>query len=155
MKILLTIFLAMLVSPTTLHGQDGSDILYVPNAELNNSYVGDFVHFDFYNKSFLRITLDTIMIQINDKSVRFVERRKDNGFTNWFHEQYIESVDKVDGYKIRIVKSKLNKITVDSVSVTNYLEYFIDDGMEKKKEIKCNYPRSIIATVLVSADRRK
>ena len=84
-----------------------------------------------------------------------MERRKDNGFNNWFNEQWLESVDKVQGKNIKIVKSRLDKITIDSVFVTDYLEFFTDDKLEKKEEFENRFPRTIIAAVLVSADIHK
>ena len=155
MKTQLLIFVFTLTSLTTLLGQDGSDILYGAVDKLDKSYIGDFVHLDFYNKSYRGTTLDTITIKLENKSMKFVERRRDNGYNNWFNEQYLESVDKVDGQKIKIVKSRLDKITTDSVFVTNYLEFFTGDKLEKKEEFQSKFPRTIIAAVLVSADSHK
>ncbi|MFN9861914.1 MAG: hypothetical protein ACK55U_00740 [Bacteroidota bacterium] len=149
------LLLFLLTSWTTLLGQDGSDILYGTVDKLDKSYIGDFLHLDFYNKSFRGKPVDTIAIKIENSSIRFVERRKDNGFNNWFNQQWLESLDNVDGKKIKIVKSRLDKITADSVFVTNYLEFFTDDKLEKEKELKNSFPRTIIVGVLVSADSHK
>ena len=145
----------LLTSWTTLLGQDGSDILYGTVDKLDKSYIGDFVHLDFYNKSFRGKPVDTIAIKIENSSIRFVEQRKDNGFNNWFNQQCLVSLDKFEGKDIKIVKSRLDKITRDSVFVTNYLEFFTDDRLEKKEEFKNRFPRTIIAAVLISADSHK
>ncbi|MBI3221218.1 MAG: hypothetical protein HYZ44_17040 [Bacteroidetes bacterium] len=155
MKTQLIIFLITLTSATTLLGQDGSNILYGTVDKLDNSYIGDFVHLDFYNNSYRGTTLDTIAIEIEGKSMKFVERRRDNGNNNWFNQQYLESLDKVAGQKIKIVKLRLDKITTDSVFVTSYLEFFTVDKLEKKKEVKNRFSRTIIAAVLVSANSHK
>lgn len=157
MKILTIIVLTVLISGTTLFGQDGSDILYGTVDELDDSYIGDFVHLDFYNRSFRGRQLDTVAIEIDGRPLKFVEHRKDDGFNNWFRRQYLESVKGTDDFTIRIVKSRLDKITADSISVTNYLEYYHQDKIvpEKSREIRSEFSRDIIAEVLVSADSHK
>ncbi len=138
-------------------GQDGSDILYGKVDRLDESYLGDFVHLDFYNRSFRGIPIDTIAILVEGKLIEFVEHRKDDGFNNWFDRQYLESLEKTDGLTIRVVKCRLDKITRDSVFVTSFLEYYKDDKLlpERSKEIANEFPRTIIAEVLVSADSHR
>lgn len=157
MKTQLIIILLALTTWTPLLGQDGSDILYRTVDRLDESYIGDFVHLDFYNRSFRGKAIDTIGIVVDGKLIKFTEHRKDNGFNNWFDRQYLESLEKTDGLIIRIVKSRLDKITADSVFVTSFLEYYKDDKLleERTKEIENGFPRTIIAEVLVSADSHK
>ncbi|MCX8489452.1 MAG: hypothetical protein ORN54_00105, partial [Cyclobacteriaceae bacterium] len=155
MRTHLLVFLSMLTSWTMVLGQDGSDILYVTAGKLSKSYIGDIVHLDFYKKSFRGQPVDTIIVKIKNNQVRFVERRKDNGFNNWFNEQFLESVDNVDGKSIKIIKSRLDKITTDSIFVTDYLEFFANGKLEKTEEFKNRFSRTMIAAVLVSADSHK
>ena len=157
MKTQLVVILLALTIWTPLLGQDGSDILYGTVDGLDESYIGDFVHLDFYNRSFRGKAIDTIGIVVEGKLIKFVEHRKDNGFNNWFDRQYLESVEETDGLIIRIVKSRLDNITANSVFVTNFLEYYKDDKLmpERTKEIENEFPRAIIAEVLVSADNHK
>ncbi len=156
-EIQLIIILVALTTWTPLRGQDGSDILYRAVDRLDESYIGDFVHLDFYSRSFRGIAIDTIAIVVEGKLTKFVEHRKDNGFNNWFDRQYLESLEKTDGLIIRVMKSRLDKITTDSVFVTSFLEYYRDDTLlpERSKEIANEFPRTIIAEVLVSADSHK
>lgn len=125
--------------------------------KLDESYLGDFVHLDFNNRSFRGIAIDTIAILVEGKLIEFVEHRKDNGFNNWFDRQYLESLKKADGLTIRVVKCRLDKITTDSVFVTSSLEYFKDDKLlpERSKTITNEFPKTIIAEVLVSTDSHK
>jgi hypothetical protein len=109
MKTQLLSFLIALTSWTTLLGQDGSDIIYGTVGKLDQSFIGDFVHLDFYSKSFRGTPVDTIIIKIENSSMKFVERRKDNGFNNWFNEQCLESVDKVQGREIRLLNHDWTK----------------------------------------------
>jgi hypothetical protein len=155
MKFRILIFLAALTSWCQLWGQDGSDILYRTVDKLDKSYIGDFVHLDFNNKSFHGAPTDTITIKIDSRSVRFIERRSDNGFNNWFNEQYLESMDKIEGQTVKIAKSRLKKITTDSVFVTDYLEFFENDRLLKSKEQENRFSKTIIAAVLVSAGSHK
>jgi hypothetical protein len=131
--------------------------LYGKVDRLDESYLGDFVHLDFYNRSFRGISIDTISILVEGKLIEFIEHRKDNGFNNWFDGQYLESLEKPDGLTIRVVKCRLDKITTDSVFVTSFLEYHEDDKLlpERSKEIANEFSKTIIAEVLVSADSHK
>jgi hypothetical protein len=157
MKTQILISFIMLITWTTLLGQDGSDILYGTIDKLDKSYIGDFVHLDFHHRSFRGKSIDTVSILVDHKPTKFVEHRKDNGYNNWFSRQYLESADKADGLTIRIVKSRLDKITADSVFVTNYLEYYKDNKLltERSREIESEFPRTIIAEVLVSEESHK
>jgi hypothetical protein len=155
MKSQLLIFLFVTTSWTALRGQDGSDILYTSVEGLDESYIGDFVHLDFYNRSFRAKSIDTVAIMVDGMPIKFVERRVDSGLNNWFQRQYLESLEKSNGVSIRIVKSRLDKITTNSVFVTNFLEYYKGDTIlpERSKEIASEFQRTIIAQVLVSAAR--
>ena len=157
MRTQLLIFLITLTIGTTLRGQDGSDILYGKVDRLDESYLGDFVHLDFYNRSFRAMAIDTISIVVEGKLIKFVEHRKDNGFNNWFDRQYLESLEKTDGLTIKVVKCRLDKMTTDSVFVTSFLEYFKDEKLlpHRSNEIANEFPRTIIAEVLVSEDSHK
>jgi len=147
------IFLITLAGWTTSFAQDGSDIKYVPIDQLNNSYLGSFVHLDFYNRSFLTFQPDTVTLAVDGKPVRFVEHRTDDGFNNWFHRQYLESLNKHRGLSIRVVKSRLDKITSDSVFVTNFLKYYKGDKpIPEAREIENAFPKSAIREVLVSVE---
>lgn len=147
-------FLFTLATWTTLFAQDGSDIEYVPIDQLNDSYLGSSVHLDFYNRWFRTHQLDTVTLAVDGKPVRFVEHRTDDGFNNWFRRQYLESLNKHNGLSIRIVKSRLDKITSDSVFVTNFLKYYMGDKpIPEAREIKNAFARSTIREVLVNGKR--
>lgn len=138
-------------------GQDGSDILYRSIRQLNDTYIGDFVHLDFYNKSFRGIVIDTVSIIVENDRIKFAEHREDNGFNNWFDRQYLESLEKTDGRTVRVAKFRLDKITADSVFVTGYLDYYNGDKRlpEGSKEMANKFAKTIIAEVLVSSDSHK
>ena len=144
----------VLVTTTASYGQDGSDILYAKVNKLDNSYIGDFVHLDFYNRSFGGKIIDTVLVTVDNKPIKFFEHRQDNGFNNWFRGQYLQSVNLDADEYIRIVKSRLDKITADSITVTNYMEYYVKEKpiTAKAREISATFPCGIIAEVLVSAE---
>src|SRR5437870_1108902 len=81
-------------------GQDGSDIRYISTFAVDSAFVGQFIHFDFYNRSFASHKTDTVTITIDEKPVKFREVRKDDGFNNWFFQQYLQSIGKVNGQTI-------------------------------------------------------
>jgi hypothetical protein len=153
-RFILLICSTLVISWTISWGQDGSDILYGKISQLDNSYIGDFVHLDFYRLSRYDRNIDTVDIIIDSIKMKFVERRSDNGFNNWFNDQYLESVDKPEGVTIRVVKARLDKITKNSIFVTNYLEYYRDNQIipDRSKQVTSEFPRNIIVQVLVSAE---
>jgi hypothetical protein len=128
-------FLIFLLHYASCFGQDGSDIKYVPIKNLDNSFIGKFAHLDFNRKSFHSRNIDTIIIKIDKIPVRFQEHRVDNGFNNWFSQQYLISLDKVDGYFVKLTKCKIARITKDSILVINYLEHY-DIDMQNAKRLR-------------------
>lgn len=123
MKLLAVLFV-ILFQCSFLFGQDGSDMNYVKLNDLNNKFIGRKLHIDFNQRSFCRCfdsrnkrVLDTISIEINGKTVQFKEHRVDDGFNNWFKDQYLESTDKIDGFKLRIKEFELLDSKEDFISV--------------------------------------
>lgn len=157
MKTYILSFLVSIAIWTPSRGQDGSDILYGNVSQLDESYVGDFVHLDFYSRSFRGAVIDTIAIVVGDNPIKFIEHRRDNGFNNWFHEQYLESLESMDGLTIRIEKFRLEKITIDSVFVMVFLEYYKQGKVlsERSRQRITQFPKIIIAEVLVSAESHR
>src|SRR4029453_8224914 len=93
-RAIMLILVADLSGLTNLKAQDGSDILYLKPNQLDTSFVGDYVHLDFFNRSFHGKPLDTVRLFFNNAPIRFVEHRVDDGFNNWFNEQSLQSIDR-------------------------------------------------------------
>jgi len=138
--------------------QDGSDIKYVPISELDNSYVGKIAHLDFYNRSFGGLNFDNkdltdkVTIELENKKIEFLEHRVDNGHNNWFSEQYLESTEFIDDYKIRISMCKITEIKSDSIRVILFLEYRDEDGKinsEKPNRIEYSFQKKILIEILI------
>jgi hypothetical protein len=151
---LLVLFL-ITIATNLVHGQDGSDILYLKADSINDSYTGKKVQFDFFNRSFGGLTLDTVSIDLNGRAVKFVEHRKDNGYNNWFSQQYLQSVDKINGYTLRLVYNQINRVTKDEIFVTSYFDLYrknnkrvLDSTVSKEHSFK----KSMITEVLVQSD---
>lgn len=137
-------------------GQDGSNIWYIKGQYLDSSSVNEFVHLDFYRRSFRGKPLDTVSIQLNGKPIKFVERRKDDGFNNWFFEQYLESLEFIDKQKIRIEKCQIKEVRLDSILVVNYFVFYDASKKvlpEKSFRQECWFRRDIIQEVLVWRER--
>lgn len=117
--VIITIFI--LFQAAFLFGQDGSNMNYVKPAELNETYIGRRLHLDFGQRSFAifddKRSLDTIIIDINGKKVKFIEHRVDDGFNNWFKDQYLEAVESVDGLKLRVKEFEILKINEKDILV--------------------------------------
>jgi|TARA_Y100001934_G_C11727157_1_gene484019 hypothetical protein len=152
------ILLITLIFTINVIAQDGSDIKYVGINDVDDSHIGKLVHLDFYNRSFGAFNLDkkdlndTISIRLENKIVEFKEHRVDNGFNNWFSQQYIESTKFIDGYKIRISMCKIKEIKSDSISVILFLEYRDKNGktnFEKPNRTEYEFPKKILTEILV------
>jgi hypothetical protein len=135
---LLALLILIAVHASLSFAQDGSDMNYVKTINLDRSYVGRKTHIDFYrisrgshrDKAF---NIDNVLLEIDGKQIEFVEHREDDGYNNWFKEQYLESIDK----RIRITEFKLLGIGKDTVSVTAYFTVapYSKDFTFKKSDI--------------------
>ena len=127
----------------SLFAQDGSDMHYVKPEGLDQSHIGRRIHIDFYRRSFGNrqgggLDVDKVSHEIAGKQIEFIEHREDDGFNNWFSEQYLESADK----KVRIREFKLLRIDKETITV---IGYFNIDPFEKEFTFK----KSDIAQLLI------
>jgi hypothetical protein len=153
MKIIKTIILLLAFLPDA-NGQDGSDIRYFKTSQVDKALIGHYVHFDFHNRSFTSRRIDTVIITIDNKHIRFLEIRKDNGFNNWFSQQYLQSLDQVNNQTIRITHFKIDGIKPTSFMVTMYVDFYDVQNKplnSKPKEIKYQFDKKDIVEVLVKA----
>lgn len=153
MKILKITILFLSIWATS-YGQDGSDIRYFKTHGVDSFLIGQYVHFDFFNRSFHGRTIDTVTIIIDNIPTRFIEIRKDNGYNNWFSQQSLQSLDKLEGQLIRISKLKLNSITAKSFQVTMYVDFYNSNDKlleDKSREIEYWFEKKDIAEVLVES----
>ncbi len=111
--------------------------MYVNPENLNKSHIGRIIQIDFYRRSFGGRNIDKISINIDDKKMEFVEHREDDGFNNWFYQQYLESVDVVNGKKIKIKEFKLVDVKKENILVLGYFteKPFIRELNFKKSQI--------------------
>jgi len=138
MKILnLTVVLALLC--VAAYAQDGSDIKYIKPQAVDTSVIGHYVHFDFFKDSHYGQSIDTIVITIDNRPVKFFEVRTDDGFNQWFHHQSLQSVDKYEGQTIKISQCRLDSITTKSFLVTMYVDYYANDKLLKHKSRLIKY----------------
>jgi len=111
------------------YGQDGSNIGYLDFEDLNESFIGKKVHLDFCRNSYGAFNIDKIdlsdkvIIELFGKQIEFKEHREDDGFNNWFNEQYLESTELVNGFKIRVSYSVIENITPDGIKVKMIFTY--------------------------------
>jgi hypothetical protein len=140
------IFLLILL-PNIIYSQDGSNIRYVKSEDLNQNLIGKFVHFDFYNRSFLAKKIDTIELKINQKLIKFIEVRKDNGHNNWFSGQSLISEDKT----LKISKFQIRIFDAKKIYVTAFLDHLKNNKIFKSELINLFIPRNKIVEILVDS----
>jgi hypothetical protein len=153
MKTLKVIFFLLTLCSVS-YGQDGSDIRYFEVSGVDNSLLGQFIHFDFFNRSFGGRTIDTVTISVGNSPIRFIERRKDDGYNNWFSQQCLQSIDKIDGQTTRVSKFRLDSITTNSFQVTMYLDFYDSNNRlfdDKSRQVKYWFDKKDIIEVLVKS----
>lgn len=124
--------------------------------EADSTLVGKDVHFDFFNDSFGGHVIDTISITINNKPIRFIEVRKDNGYNNWFSEQGMIAIDKTNNRIIKITKCKIDRMDANYFYVTLFADYCDDSGkaIEKNRQMQYKFNKKDVVKVLVKAGNR-
>lgn len=154
MKTLVFIFLLITIWSNSF-GQDGSDIRYFKVNQADSSIIGQYVHFDFFRRSFHGIAIDTITINIDGSPIVFIERRKDNGYENWFSEQYLQALDKIDEQVARISKFRLDGITSNTFQVTMYFDLYDSSNKvvnNRSRQIKYVFNKKDIIEVLAKSE---
>ncbi len=133
-----------------LVAQDGSNIKYYEPTNLDSSLIGKYCHVDFGEESFGGRIIDTIEIKINGQKMKFYEHRKDNGFNNWFNEQYLIRVK--DKYQVstRLQNSRIDSLASDRIYLTSVLSYYANKSpIDTITVFKHWYDRKNISKVLI------
>lgn len=155
-------FIVFILSVSFAFAQDGSNMNYVKPSELKESHIGKFAHLDFGTRSFAfheeirgkGRPLDTIRIKINGKEYPFREHRVDDGYNNWFNEQFLEATEKVGRLTLRLTKSEILRISEDSIRVKSYFDYFDskDEIVTQKSFTKeLEFQKSNLFEILIKA----
>jgi len=147
MSKIFAIFFFLTLIPNLVYSQDGSDIRYVKSANLNTELIGKFVHFDFYNRSFLSKKIDTIELKINQKLIKFIEVRNDDGYNNWFSQQSLISEDKT----LQISKFQIRIFDKNKVDATAFLNHIKSNKIDKSELVNIFIPRNKITEILVDS----
>lgn len=139
---------------TSSYGQDGFDIRYFKVYRVDTSLVGQYVHFDFFRRSFHGQAIDTVIINIDSRPIKFIEKRNDDGYNNWFSQQCLQSIDKMDGQTIRISKFRLDSITTNSFQVTMYVDFYDTNNkllVDKSQQVSYWFDKKDVIEVLVKS----
>ena len=145
---LLLIVLVLINIP--VFAQDGSDIWYVSPDKVDNSIVGKVCHIDVYSKSYLGLSIDTLEINVRGKKRKFIEHRVDDGFNNWFREQYLIALPIKEPYSTRLISSKIDSLDSKKIYVASVLAYYhYDSPLDTITTIKHDYLRKSVAAVLL------
>lgn len=137
---LLVVTFVILIQCGFLFGQDGGDMNYTKPEALNESYVGRRLHLDFYESSFVpswdrdKRRLNTVEIKVNDKKIKFIEHRTDDGFNNWFSRQYLESIEKIEGLRLRIKEFELLEFNEKEIKVKAFFVFVGKDELVLPKK---------------------
>ncbi|KXX70863.1 hypothetical protein [Flammeovirga sp. SJP92] len=147
-KIGLTIIGAFFL--TCLMAQDGSNIKYYEPSDLDSSLIRKYCHVDFGEESLGGRIIDTIDIKVQGQKMRFYEHRKDNGFNNWFNEQYLIRVDDRSQTSTRLQNSRIDSLTADKVFLTSVLSYYVNESpIDTITVFQHWYDRKNISKVLI------
>jgi len=130
--------------------QDGSNIKYYEPTNLDSSLIGQYCHVDFGKESFGGRIIDSIEIKVKGQKMRFYEHRKDNGFNNWFNEQYLIRVEDKNQVSTRLQNSRIDSLTTDKIYLTSVLSYYTDESpIDTITVFQHWYERKNISKVLI------
>jgi hypothetical protein len=130
--------------------QDGSNIKYYDPTNLDDSLIGKYCHIDFGKESFRGQTIDTIEINVKGQLMKFYEHRKDNGFNNWFNEQYLIRVEDKNQSATRLKGSRIDSLSNDRIYVTSILSYYVNNSpIDTITVFQHWYERKNISKVLI------
>ena len=147
-KIGLTVIGAFLL--TCLMAQDSSNIKYYEPTNLDSSLIGKYCHIDFGEESFGGRVIDTVEIKVKGQKMRFYEHRKDNGFNNWFNEQYLIRVEDKNQGSTRLQNSRIDSLTTDKIYLTSVLSYYANETpIDTITVFQHSYDRNNISKVLI------
>lgn len=147
MKLLL-ILLILINIP--VFAQDGSDIRYVNSENIDSGIVGKVCHIDVYSKSFRGLPIDTMEINVRGKKVKFIEHRVDNGFNNWFRDQYLIALPIYKNSSMRLISSKIDSLDSKNIYVTSIIGYYrYDNPLDTITVINHDYLRENVAAILL------
>ena len=133
--------------------QDGSNIRYCEISVIDKTYEGKYCHLDFGQESFLGTNLDTINILIESNIVEFVEHRKDDGYNNWFNEQYLYAFDYDNNWEIRLHNSRIDSVTNENIYLSSTLSYYVGDNpVDTISIVQHSHSRDEISKVLILED---
>jgi hypothetical protein len=125
-KLGLTVFATFFLS--SLIAQDGSNIKYFEPTDLDSSFIGRYCHIDIGEDSFGGKAKDTIEINLKGQKMRFIEHHKDNGFTNWFRDQYWIREEQNKPMSTRLQNSRIDSLSTDRIYLTSVLSYYMNDS---------------------------
>jgi len=150
-------FLSCIIPTAVLFGQDGSDIRYLDTEKFDKSYIGRLIQIDYYNKSnIIKTTWDTVEISIGASIIKFAEHREDDGLNNWFYGQYLKSTEYANGYKVRLVKSRVDDVTNDYIQVTEYFDFFSKNNIllaGKRIQVPHRISKKIVSQVIIKVEK--
>ncbi|MFC4634026.1 hypothetical protein ACFO3O_08915 [Dokdonia ponticola] len=146
----LFVMILLLSIRASIFTQDGSNIRYVSPKKLNNSYIGKTCHVDFGSRSFGGQTIDTIEIEVKGQKVRFVEHREDNGFNNWFRQQYLIALPLQETFSTRLITTKIDSLDSENIYVTSTVGYYRHEyALDTITIVHHRYLRKNVAKVLI------
>ncbi len=82
--------------------------------------------------------------------MKFYEHREDDGFNNWFKEQYLIRIE--DKYKVstRLQNSQIDSLTNDKIYLTSILSYYANESpIDTVTIFQHWYERKNISKVLI------
>ena len=126
MKYILFFTISWLCTGTGL-AQDGNiDARYLKSKKLDNTYEGSFVHLVFAARG--GGYGDTLKLAINNNQVPFLVHGAAGKPYGLFYAQYWQSVSDVGGYSLRLIQSRVEAVSSDSLLVTSFFDCYNKNG---------------------------
>ncbi len=133
--------------------QSGRDMLFAKTKKVDQSFKGKLVHLEFYKNA--AGVGDTLALAVNGKQLHFYANKLGSGGEGLFYRHYFESAEYVDGYKLRLVKFKIDEVTGDSLTVTCFFDFYgTNAALAAGKSIQQQYQfsRKAVSGVMVKQE---
>jgi len=145
------IYILILTFSLNIYAQDGSDIIYIQEKNIDSTLVGKYAHIDFGENSFGGRNIDSVKVLLGKSVTEFIENRNDDGYNNWFNEQSLKTAD--NHYEIK--KCKITRVFDDMILVDLYIENNENNESDIFKDsniFPVNFFREEIYGLLIKAD---
>ena len=149
------IWIMVLLQATVVYcqAQSSRDMLFAKTKKVDQSFTGKLVHLEFYKNA--AGAGDTLALAVNGSQLHFYANKLGSGGEGLFYRHYFESAEYVGGYKLHLIKSKIDAVTGDSLIVTCFFDFYGTNAalaVGKSVQQQYRFSRKALSGVMVKQE---